>query len=233
MPYIVDRDATSVPVRVRLVETVTADRDPIIGLVFNTTGLAAAYLIDGATEWVAITLTADNFLVSPGADGWYVLTLPNAAIVAGKVTHVRVATADNDVLYGFVASTGTKPPAPVAPVVQPPINFVFAIPGNDVVITAANNRVFIKETGLSVAMEANINVSAIPLMVIIENPDRTDRAIIPNADLTKVGTGVTFSLPSGITDEVGSYTVCVRHALSKRVYGSFQFSVVYAPHEDA
>ena len=64
---------------------------PVTGMTHATAGLSVAYLVDGGADWVTITLSAGTFLASAGGDGWYRITLPDAAIVASSAVASRHA----------------------------------------------------------------------------------------------------------------------------------------------
>lgn len=116
MTFIIDRNAANVVADVRVSNDAGA---PITGMTHATAGLSVAYLVDGGAAWVTIALSAATFSASAGGDGWYRITLPNAAIVAGKTTRLRVGTAGNGFRYGSVSATGggtsaTADPAAIA-----------------------------------------------------------------------------------------------------------------------
>lgn len=114
MTYIVDRTATGVifPIRIQ-----SDSGSPIESLTFETVGLSADFKVAGEAAWTSITLVAGTlavwasggFVEDSGGDGWYELGLPAAAIVAGKVTEVRVKTSGNEYRYGSVSATGFHP----------------------------------------------------------------------------------------------------------------------------
>lgn len=113
MTFIVHRKASSViyPIRV-----LADDKTPIIGLTSATPGLAIDYRAVGQTSWSSIALSAGvegswssgGFVQRASGDGWYELGVPNAAIVEGVTTDIRVKTNGNGYRYGSIAAIGAS-----------------------------------------------------------------------------------------------------------------------------
>jgi hypothetical protein len=89
--------------------------------------------------------------------------------------------------------------------------------------------VFIGETGRTLILTANDDVSAIPLRVVFEYVNKTDITIVEDGSLTKVAESVSLTLPAAVTAQVGLVRWAVRHAVDGTVYGHDEFNVSYAP----
>ncbi len=247
MPLVLNENAANVNVLITIVDD---NNNGIPDIEFDDPDLAIYYFKDSATAWVQLTLVAgalgswisSGFVELPDSDGEYLLSLPAAAITARKTTMLKIVYGTNKPLRDIVTLAG--PPAF-------PANFsALLISGAGKVTTNPNSlqfnmrippipislngefSVFVGETAREIVLTANQDVSAIPLKIVFERPDKTDLAIVEDDDLTKVAETVSFTLPSDVTDEAGLVRWAIRHNSNGTVYGNDEFSVNYAPLED-
>lgn len=113
------------------------------------------------------------------------------------------------------------------------ISFEFSIPGSPILFETGAETVYIKEKGLVVSLIANVDIEGETLVVIFENPDKTDKLVVADGSLTKVGNVVTLTLPDSFTDDTGAVTFAIRDAATLQVLGTGNITISYAPHEDA
>ena len=99
-------------------------------------------------------------------------------------------------------------------------------------LISGGGQIFIKETNRDLVFLADVDIEAITLSLVIETSDKLDKLIVDDAELTKDGMTVTFTLPEVLTADVGSYNWAIRHATTHILYGTGSFSVSYAPHVD-
>lgn len=246
MIYVCPEDSANLDVFIKIVDD---NGDPIT-TTHDDVDLTIEYLKDSDTAWVPITLVTgifagyltSKFVEVPTSDDLYKLSIPVGAINARKSTLLRVTYGINrpqELVLQFVGprvypnnwstliinSGGKVSTMSVDP------QFQISIPPTDLVLSGGG-QIFIKEEGRDLVFLADTNIEAIPLSLVIENPDKTDKLVVIDDDLTKVGQTVTFTLPSSLTETIGSYNWAIRNATTHILYGTGSFSVSYAPHVD-
>lgn len=171
-------------------------------------------------------------------DGWYTATLDAVDTVSVGIldvqTHVAGSIPTHNLFYVLeekvydafydLGSIGTNPGDQF-------LNFNINVPGASFQVDTSAT-VYIKETQVTVTFSANQNIEGVPLVIIFENADLSDFLVINDVDITKSGSAATVTLPTSFTANTISLNWAVRHATTKRVYGTGTFSVQYAPHED-
>lgn len=100
-----------------------------------------------------------------------------------------------------------------------------------------NITVFYKETKtLSISVidgdGAAVDVSAMTLTVVIEQTDKTEIAVIEDADITKVTSTASFAIPEAASDTVGNYKWSMRQATGNAVIMYGCWDVRYVADED-
>jgi hypothetical protein len=105
MPRTVDRNAEELMLTVRLA---TAADVPITGVAYNDGTLSVSYMTSASDDWQDITLV-DGDVDAWSSAGWaevgegiYRLGLPNAAIVPGDRTMIRISRGSNPVRYDSI-----------------------------------------------------------------------------------------------------------------------------------
>lgn len=233
---IVDRTRTELIATIRfLTDGVPSSTNPapITGLDYSDPSVLIGYKLDGDTSWNDLTLvegtlgtyTDSGLIEDSDSNGLYELGIPNAAKIAGKSTLWRFAADSNGYRYSridYVAIPGE----------EGKVKFSFNVPGSDIIFTAGDSEIYIKETGLEFDFVANQDIESETLVIIFETADMVDTVIVANGDITKVGDTATIDMPSGFADDVTSVNWAIREATTKRLYGTGSISVTYAPHED-
>lgn len=246
MIYVCPEDSASLDIFVKIVDD---NGDPIT-TTYDDVDLTIEYLKDSDAAWVPITLVtgtfagylSSKFVAVPDSDDLYKLSIPAGAINARKSTLLRVTYGINrpqELVLQFVgpkvypanwSSMLINSAGKVSTVSVDP-QFKISIPPATILI-AGGGQIYIKETLRDLVFEADVNIEAVDLSLIIEWPDKIDKLVVDDIELTKVGTTVTFTLPSSLTEEVGSYNWAIRNATTHVLYGTGSFSVSYAPHVD-
>lgn len=112
--HIIRQSETSLILPLRVVDDAGS---PVLSLTHASPGLSVEYKRPDDAAWLTVTLesatvgtyTSGGFVSDAGADGWYQLGLPDAAIVAGQSTRLRVKTAANAYRYGTISATSVAP----------------------------------------------------------------------------------------------------------------------------
>jgi hypothetical protein len=204
----------------------------ITSLAWNTPNIEISYLKKGATAWVPLTLVAgtlgtylsSSFIADSGGNGLYQLGIPNEAKVAGHRTYWRFKYAANQYRYDSIDYVSI-PSAETSNA-----TFEFSIPGVETVFTT-ESTIYIRELEVDVAFTANQDITAIPLVLILEDSEGVDHYVISDSEMTKVGDTVTVRLPDDFTESERTLTWGIRNASNQRVYGTGSISVTYAPYE--
>jgi hypothetical protein len=246
MIYVCPEDAANLDIFIKIVDD---NGDPIV-TTYDDVDLTIEYLKDSDAAWTVITLVtgsftgylSSKFVAVPDSDSLYKLSIPVGAINARKSTLLRVTYDTNqsqELVLQFVgpkvypdnwSSLIVSPSGKVSTMSVEP-QFQINIPPTELLISGGG-QIFIKEEGRDLVFLADTNIEAVPLSLVIETPDKVDKLIVPDEELTKDGMTVTFTLPELLTADVGSYNWAIRHATTHILYGTGSFSVSYAPHVD-
>lgn len=112
MPRIVERTAQDLLLTIQVVDDVY---EPITGLVYDSAGLAVHWRLSASVAWQAVTLVAGT-LGTWSSGGWieigeglYQLGLPNAAILPGDSTIVRLTNGSYPKQYDSVDAVAVGP----------------------------------------------------------------------------------------------------------------------------
>lgn len=246
MLYICPEDSANLDIFIKIVD----NNGEAITTTHDDADLSIEFIKDSGTEWTAITLVtgtyagylSSKFVAVPDSDGLYKLSIPATAINARKSTLLRVTYDINDpqeLVLQFVGpkvfptnwsslliTSGGKVSA-----IDTDPTFQINIPPTDISVSGGGT-IYIKELNRELVFGANVDIEAIPIVLIIEFPNKLDKLIVPDMDLTKVGTSVSFELPAELTEEVASYNWAIRHETTNVLYGTGSFAISYAPHVD-
>jgi hypothetical protein len=248
MSYVCPEDATNLDIFIRIVDDVGQP----IETDFEDSDLSISFIKEADTDWTELTLVtgsyagylANKFIAVPdsASEGLYKLSLPSTAINPRKLTLLQVTYGENKSQQLVLVFTGPKVfptnwsslqislDGKVTTRVNDPV-FQLNIPPSTVSITGGG-QLYVKELERSVYFEATEDIEEIDLVLIIEYPNKIDKLIVPDIDLTKDGNSVAYELPDEITNTTGSYNWGIRNANNQHVYGFGSFSISYAPHVD-
>lgn len=226
---IADRSQVDLYATIRILDD---DGQGITGLAWNSPNLEISYKKYGSGVWTTLTLVAgtlgtylsSSFIADDDGDGLYQLGIPNEAKVAGHRTLWRFKHNANQYRYDSIDYVSI-PSAETSSV-----TFEFAIPGVDTVFTS-ESTIYIRELEVDVTFTANQDITAIPLVLILEDGEGVDHYVITDNEMEKDGDTVTVRLPSDFTESERSLTWGIRNALNQKVYGTGSISVTYAPYE--
>lgn len=219
------------------------------GITWDDEDLSIDWRASSSTSWNSISL-ASAVVGTWTSGGWveldsqeYQLGLPNAAIVPGDRTTLRVKYGTEVFLYDAVDAVLQYVPLPsnfsllqisssgLVTTTPPNISFNINVPPPGITITTLDT-IYVHELERTVEFIANTDIESIPLQLVFEETDRTDILVVEDIDLTKEGTKVLYELPNTLTDGERTVVWGIRHAVNQRVYGFGQFTISYAPHED-
>ena len=221
------------------------DGSPVTGIAYNTAGFSLNAYLPGEVAATPVTMIAGT-LGTYASNSWVELGqgiyqfCPGAALLLpGKLSLVEFTTPSsgkfkdtlNCVGVGEVIATNQKQDTILSAIGnEADLNFTFTIPGVTP-ITATGGTLYVKEQGRTISFTADQDLTPYTLELVLEQ-NGVDVLVEPEANFTKSGNTITWTVPNSFTDEVGSYTWGIRNVANQHFYGSGSFSVVYAPHKD-
>lgn len=222
------------------IEIYNANGTPALGLTHASVGLSLAYKLEGAASWNLITLVEGaGSYVSAGfrnlGEHVYEVCFPDNSYVDGETTLIRViydGVTTYDTISVFLDNVEGKIDQLLLN--SSDLTFSFNFPGGNPLPLLEVTTVYVKEKGLVVVWNADIDIEAIPLQIIFEDPSTgLDFHVFEDVDLTKSGTTVSVTLPDSFTDEVNTFVWGVRNATTQKFYASGNLTINYAPFKDA